>query len=71
MSGSISSKEFVESDDIVTHPVRVGVGDKTVVRSIVCACWSEVESNNESKVVPSFPTSVVEDDEVAAWCYRV
>ncbi len=33
-------------------------------------CGSEIEAN-ESKVVPSFPTSVVEYDEGAAWCDRV
>ncbi len=30
-------------------------------------CGSEIEAN-ESKVVPSFPTSVVEYDESSAWC---
>ncbi len=47
-----------------------GVGNKTIVRSIVFECRSEIKFN-ESKVVPSFPTSVVEYDEGAAWCDRV
>jgi hypothetical protein len=36
----------------------------------VRACRSEVKSI-KSKVVPSFPMSIVEDDEGPAWCDRV
>ncbi len=57
-------------DNIIAHPIRVGVGDEIVVRPIVHACRSEVKSN-ESKVFPSLSTSVTEDDEGAAWCNRV
>ncbi len=53
--------------DIVTHTVRVGVRDETVVRPIVVKCRSEVKSN-EAEVVPSFATGIVEDDESPAGC---
>ena len=57
-------------DDVVAHPVRVGVGNKAVVRPIVRECRSEIKTDN-SEVVPSFPTRVVEDDEGSAWRNRV
>ncbi len=53
--------------DVVTHAVRVGVRDKTVVRPIMVKCRSEIKSN-ESEVVPSFATGIVEDDESPAGC---
>jgi hypothetical protein len=53
--------------DVVTHAVRVGVRDETVVRPIVVQCRSEVESN-EAEVVPSFATGIMEDDESPAGC---
>ncbi len=56
--------------DVVAHTVRVGVRNKAVVGSIVSECRSEIETN-ETEVVPSFPTRVVEDDEGPAWCNRV
>ena len=53
--------------DVMTHAVRVGVRDETVVRPIVVQCRSEVKSN-EAEVVPSFATGIVEDDESPAGC---
>ena len=54
-------------NDVVTHAVRVGVRNETVVRPIVVQCRSEVESN-EAEVVPSFAAGIVEDDESPAGC---
>ena len=54
-------------DDVVAHPVRVGVGNKAVVRPIMRECRSEIKTDNP-EVVPSFPTRVVEDDKGPAWC---
>jgi hypothetical protein len=57
-------------DDVVAHPVRVGVGNKAVVRPIMSECRSEIKID-KPEVVPSFPTRVVEDDEGSVWRNRV
>ncbi len=54
-------------DDVVRYPVRVGFGDETVVRPIVREGRPKVVANN-TKVVPSLTSSVVQDDEGAAGC---
>ena len=38
-----------------------------MVGTIVGECGSEIKTD-EAEVVPSFPTSVVEDDEGPTWC---
>jgi hypothetical protein len=53
-------------NDVVAHPVRVGVGNKAVIGPIVSECRSEIKTN-ETEVVPSFPTRVVQDDKGPAW----
>jgi hypothetical protein len=57
-------------NDVVAHPVRVGVRNKAVIGPIVSECRSEIKPN-ETEVVPSFPTRVVQDDKGPAWCNRV
>ena len=54
-------------NDVVTHAVRVGVRNETVVRPIVMKCRSEIKSN-EAEVVPRFAPGIVEDDESPARC---
>ena len=53
--------------DVVTHAVRVGVRDETVVRPIVVKCRFEIKTN-EAEVVPCFATGIVEDYESPAGC---
>ncbi len=55
---------------MLSHAVGVGVRDKTVVRPIVMEFRPEVNTN-EAKVVLSFSTGSVKDDERPARCDRV
>ena len=56
--------------NVVTHAVRVGVRDETVVRPIVMKCRSKIKTN-EAEIVPSFASGVVNDDEGTARGDRV
>ena len=69
-TGARENKRCWVKYDVVAHPVRVGVRGKAVVGTIVGECGSEIKTD-EAEVVPSFPTSVVEDDEGPTWCDRV
>ncbi len=69
-TGARENKRCWVKDDVVAHPVRVGVRGKAVVGTIVGECGFEIKTD-EAEVVPSFPTSVVEDDEGPTWCDRV
>ena len=66
-TGAGENKRGRVKDDVVAHPVRVGVRDETVVRPIVVKCRSEIKTN-EAEVVPSFATGIVKDDESPAGC---
>ncbi len=69
-TGARENKRDRVEYDVVAHPVRVGVRDKAVVGPMVGECGSEIKID-KPEVVPSFPTSVVEDDEGPTWCDRV
>ena len=64
-TGTRNNERCGVENNVVRHTVRVRVRDETVVGSIVTESRPEVESD-ESKVIPCFPTSVVENDESAA-----
>ncbi len=44
-TGARENKRGRVQDDIVAHPVRVGVGNKAVVRPIASECRSEIKTD--------------------------
>ncbi len=69
-SGARENERSRVQYDVVANPVSVGVRNKAVIGPIVSECRSEIKTN-ETEIVPSFPTRVVEDDKSPAWCNRV
>ena len=64
-TGTRNNERCGVENNVVRHTVRVRVRDKTAVRSIVAESRPEIEAD-ESKIIPCFPTSVVENDKSAA-----
>ena len=64
-TGARDNERCGVKNNVVRHTVRVRVRDKTAVRSIVAESRPEIEAD-ESKIIPCFPTSVVENDKSAA-----
>ena len=58
-------------DDVVAHPVRVGVGNKAVVRPIMRESRAKIISNASVVVPLGSAVGFVGDKEGAAWCHRV
>jgi hypothetical protein len=56
--------------NVVRHAVGISIGDETVIRPIVGEGWSKIKSD-ETEVVPSFASSVVQHNERPARGDRV